>query len=266
MRIAVVGLGLIGGSIALGLAGRHQVRGYDLDEGTRRAARSRGLDVADAMADVLPADAVVVATPLAAIVPTLEELVPRCGEAILIEVGSLKSAVAAFAERAPQSSRIVGLHPMAGSTASGLGAADPAIFQGRRFIVVPTARSDERATAIANDLARELGGSITLCSPELHDRAIAVVSALPLATAVALARIVGEVVPLPLDAVAGPGIRDATRLASTPTDLALALLRAPGLAEHLASLREALTDIEDALGDDATLRALLDGSSARRPT
>lgn len=260
MRVAVVGLGLIGGSIALGLQGRHDVRGHDRDEPTREAARARGLAVAERIEDVFPADAVVVATPLAAVVPTLGALVPRADGAVLIEVGSLKAAVAAFAERAPAGARVVGLHPMAGSTASGIRSADPEIFRGRPFLVVTTARSDERAMAVAGDIARDLGGTVTVCSPAVHDRAVAAVSALPLATAIALARVAAAAVPMPLDAVAGPGLRDATRLASTPLDLALPLLAAPGLAEHLASLRSALADIEGALGDEQALRALLEGA------
>lgn len=264
MRVAVVGLGLIGGSMALALQGTHEVRGHDRDERTCQAARARGLRVADRVDDLLPADVLIVATPLAAVVPTLAALVPRADGAVVMEVGSVKSAVAAFADRAPASARIVGLHPMAGSTASGFASADPSIFRGRPFLVVPTARSDDRAMAVAGDIARELGGNVTVCSAEVHDRAVAAVSALPLATAVALARVVAEALPMPVEMVAGPGLRDATRLASTALELALPLLAAPGLAEHLASLRAALLDVESALGDDAALRALLESSRPAR--
>lgn len=258
MNIAVVGLGLVGGSMALALDGRHDVRGYDRDGPTRRAAASRGLRVAERVEDLLPADAVIVATPLAQVVATVERLVALAGGAAIVEVGSLKAAVAAYAEGAPAGARIVGLHPMAGSTASGFDAADPAMFQGRPFLVVPTARSDEAAVAVAGQLARELGGTVTVCSAAVHDRAIAAVSALPLATALALARVAREAAPMPIEDIAGPGLRDATRLAATPLELAIPLLRAPGLAAHLASMHEALSEIETAVaqGDDA-IRALL---------
>ncbi|MBI2983198.1 MAG: prephenate dehydrogenase/arogenate dehydrogenase family protein [Chloroflexi bacterium] len=264
MRIAVVGLGLIGGSIALALRDGHDARGFDTDARTREAARTRGLAVVDRLDDVLPADAVVVATPLASVVPTLEAIVARAGRAVVIEAGSLKGPVGAFAERAREDARIVGLHPMAGSTASGFAAADPGIFRGRPFLVVPTARTDAAAMAMTGDLARELGGTVTVCSVQIHDRVIAAVSALPLATAVALARVAGAGVPMPLEDVAGPGLRDATRLASTPLELALPLLAAPGVAERIASLRAALGDIERAIGDEAALRALLDRAGSPR--
>lgn len=257
MRVGVVGLGLIGGSIALGLRDRHAVAGYDRHEGTRSAARERGLTVVDRLEDLLPADAIVVATPLAAVVPTLESLARASGDAVLVEVGSLKAAVARFADGAPEGVRVVGLHPMAGSTAAGFGAADPGLFRGRSFLIVVTSRSDERSMAVVGELSRDLGGTVTVCSPEVHDRAIAAVSALPLAAAVALDRVARSALPMPYDAVAGTGIRDATRLAGTPPELALPLLSAPGLREHLTSLRGAIAEIERSLGDDDALRALL---------
>lgn len=263
MKLGVVGLGLIGGSIALGLRDRHEVTGYDAAETVRELAAASGVRTVERMDELLPADAVIVATPLAAVVPTLAALAPRAGRAVLVEVGSLKAAVAAFAEEAPSGARVVGLHPMAGSTASGFEAADPELFRGRPFLVVPTARSDDGATALAAQLARDLGGSVTVCTADVHDRAVAAVSALPLAAAVALARVTRSAAPLPLETLAGPGLRDATRLAATPLELALPLLAAPGLRDHLASLRDAIGRIERALGDEEALRALLERDTDR---
>lgn len=258
MKIGVAGLGLIGGSIAIGLRDGHTVHGYDRSSEARAAASARGIPVVERLEDLLPADAVIVATPIDQIVPTLEALAARAGPAVLGEVGSLKSAVAAYAERAPENSRIVGLHPMAGGTATGIAAADAGMFRGRPFLVVPTARTDSRARTVATEIARALGGDVTEVSVDVHDRAVSAVSALPLAVAVALARVAREASPVELDLVAGPGLRDATRLAATGADLAVALLAAPGLAEHLASLRAAILELEEALGDEQALRALLE--------
>jgi len=265
VRLGVAGLGLIGGGVALGLRDRHEVTGYDTSPEARSAAQARGIRTVDRLVDLLPADAVVVATPLLSIVPTLEALAARAGGAVLVELGSLKAAVAELAERAPAGARIVGLHPMAGSEATGFAAADPAMFRGRAFLVVPTSRTDDGAEALAADLARELGGTVTVCSAEIHDRAVAAVSALPLAAAVALSRVARAAAPLDLAVAAGPGLRDATRLAATPTELALGLLAAPGLREHLVSLRAAIAELEGALGDDSALRALLERGRADRP-
>lgn len=257
MKIGVAGLGLIGGSIALGLGASHTVRGYDRSSEARVAATARGIEVVERLEELLPADAVIVATPIDQVVPTLEALAPHAGRAVLGEVGSLKSAVMAYADRAPQESRIVGLHPMAGGTASGIAAADAGMFGGRPFLVVPTARTDGRAMAVATEIAHALGGEVTEVSADVHDRAISAVSALPLAAAVALGRVARQASPVDLALVAGPGLRDATRLAATSTELALALLGAPGLREHLVSLRAAITEIERSLGDEQALRALL---------
>lgn len=258
MKIGVAGLGLIGGSIALGLRDGHTVHGYDKSTEARAAAAARGIAVVERLEDLLPADAVIVATPIDQIVPTLEALGPRAGGAVLGEVGSLKSAVAKYAERAPEDTRIVGLHPMAGGTATGIAAADAEMFRGRPFLVVPLARTDSRAMAVVTEIAHALGGELTEVSVDLHDRAVSAVSALPLAVAVALARVAREASPVELELVAGPGLRDATRLVATSTDLALALLKAPGLREHLASLRAAIEQLEGALGDERALRALLE--------
>ena len=263
MKLGVAGLGLIGGSMALGLRAGHTVQGYDRSAEARQAAAARGIAVVERLQDLLPADAVIVATPIDQIVPTLGELGPRAGGAALIEVGSLKSATAAFAARASADTRIVGLHPMAGGTATGIAAADPEMFRGRPFLVVPTARTDARAKALAAEIAHALGGDVTELSVEAHDRAVSAVSALPLAVAVALARVAREAAAVDLELVAGPGLRDATRLAGTSPDLALALLGAPALREHLASLREAIEQVERALGDEQALRAMLEGAADR---
>jgi prephenate dehydrogenase len=264
VKLGVAGLGLIGGSIALGLRAGHTVQGYDRSAEARQAAAARGIAVVERLLDLLPADAVIVATPIGQIVPTLGELGPRAGGAVLIEVGSLKSGVAAFANSAPASARIVGLHPMAGGTATGVAAADPTMFRGRPFLIVPTARTDDRARTLAAQIAEGLGGTVTEVSVEAHDSAVAAVSALPLAVAVALAHVARKASPVDLDLVAGPGLRDATRLAATSPDLALALLAAPGLRGHLATLRSALEDVERALGDEPALRALLERAADPR--
>lgn len=238
MRLGIVGLGLIGGSIALALREAHDVIAFDSDASTRSRAAERGVAVAGRLDGVISGDAVVIATPLASVVPTLEAIAGRAA-GVLIEVGSLKAAVATFSERAPEHARIVGLHPMAGSTAPGFAAADPAIFRGRPFLVVPTARSDEHAMATAGALARELGGEVTVCSAEWHDRAVAMLSAVPLAVAIALARAGADVAHL-----AGPGFEGATRLAATQPELAKALMGGPSVKDALARFRAALDEVE----------------------
>jgi prephenate dehydrogenase len=222
LRIGVAGLGLIGGSLALALRDKHDVIGYDTDDRARAAAKRDGLRIAARVDDLASADVVLVATPIAAIVPTLEQLAARSDGAVLIDTGSLKRPVAEYATRAPKGARIVGGHPMAGSTSAGFSAADAGLFRDRPFLLVPTERSDDEAMSTAGAIARELGAIVTVCSADVHDRAMARLVAAPLATAAALA--VSGADADTLLAAAGPGFRDSTRLAETPVDLATDLL------------------------------------------
>ena len=247
MRIGIAGLGLIGGSLALALREAHDVTGYDSDERARAAAKADGLRIATRLDELLPADAVVVATPMTAIVPALEQLAARSDGAVLIDTGSLKRAVADYAGRAPATVRIVGGHPMAGTTAAGFRAAEPSLFRGRAFLLVPTVRSDDHAMAVAGAIARDVGGAVTVCSAEVHDRAMARLVAGPLAAAAALA--VAGARAEPLLAAAGPGFRDSTRLADTPADLATELLfgNSADAAAAIGSIVEGLTQLRDSI-------------------
>ncbi len=237
MRIGIAGCGLIGGSLALALSGDHDVRAYD-PAGTGNIRSVPRLD------DLLPADAVIVATPLAKVVSTLAALAARSAGALLMDVGSLKREVEAFARTAPASCVIVGGHPMAGTTERGYDAARADLFRGRPFFLVPTDRSDGSAMAAAGDLVRSIGAVPTVVSAVEHDRIVATLSGLPLAIALALARTGADV-----SEFAGPGFRDATRLAATPSELASALLKgnAAEVRAALVRFRAALDLVERAL-------------------
>jgi prephenate dehydrogenase len=259
VKIGVAGLGLIGGSLALALRDRHEVTGYDTDERARSAAKADGIRIASRLEELVPADAVLVATPISAIVPALEKLANRSDGAVLVDTGSLKRPVAEYAGRAPLGVRIVGGHPMAGTTSAGFSAADPGLFRGRAFLLVPTARSDDGAMAVAGAIARDLGAAVMVCSAEVHDRAMARLVAGPLATAAALA--VAGAQAEPLLAAAGPGFRDSTRLADTPADLATELLfgNSADAAATIGSIIEGLAQLRDALerGDRDYARSFL---------
>ena len=237
MRVGIAGCGLIGGSLALALRAAHDVRAYD-------PAGTGEIPSVGRVEDLLESDVVVVATPLSQVVPTLQVLAARADGAVLMDVGSLKRDVATFAATAPATARIVGGHPMAGTTEQGYAAARADLFAGRPFFLVPTARSDERSLQVAGDLARAVAAVPTVVSAAEHDRIAAVLSGLPLLVARALARVGADVADL-----AGPGFRDATRLAKTPPELADALLKgnASEVRAALAKLRTALDEAERAL-------------------
>ncbi len=266
MKIGVVGLGLIGGSLALALRDGHDVTGFDISRETRDAATARGIRVTERADALLPADAVIVATPMMAVLPTLAALAPVAKGAVLLDTASVRGPVEAFA-REHDGAAIVGMHPMAGRSAQGFAAADPAILARRPFLIVPTARADARAMTVAGDIARAAGGTPTVVSAAEHDRIVATISALPLAVAAALAVVGAETVPRAVD-VAGPGYRDATRLALTPVDLGDALLAAnsANVIAAIARLRAVLDDLERAIAerDTAVIRDVLGRAASAR--
>jgi prephenate dehydrogenase len=268
LNVSIAGLGLIGGSLALALKTRHRVTGFDTDAKTRDAALAAGIDVVGALEALLPADAVIVATPMGAVVPTLEALAPRAGAAVLLDVASVRAPVEAFAASAPATSRIVGLHPMAGRSGSGFAAASAELLALRPFLVVPTTRSDTSAIALAGALARDAGGEVTVCSASQHDRIVAVLSGLPLAFASALALTAVDTIDGNLAALTGPGFSDSTRLALTSPDLGSALLLSneENVRDALEHARAILDDVERALraGDAAALTAILDRAAQAR--
>ena len=136
MKIGIAGLGLIGGSLALALQSKHDVSGFDVSRDTREAARSAGIGVSESLEGLLPADAVIVATPLDAVLPTIVELDTRAADAVLMDVGSVRARVDTYAAKHRVGARIVGMHPMAGRSTHGFAAADPAILAGRPFLIV----------------------------------------------------------------------------------------------------------------------------------
>lgn len=268
MNVGVAGLGLIGGSLALALKARHRVTGFDTDAKTRDAALAAGIEVVGALEALLPADAVIVATPMEAVVPTLETLARLGGTAVLLDVSSVRAPVERFAASAPAGCRIVGLHPMAGRSGSGFGAASAELLELRPFLIVPTARSDTASMTLAGALARDAGGEVTVCSAAQHDRIVAVLSGLPLAFACALVLTGADTVDGNLASFSGPGFGDSTRLALTPPDLGSAMLlaNAQNVRAALARARTILDEVDRAIaaGDAAALNRVLERAAQAR--
>lgn len=268
MNVAIAGLGLIGGSLALALMARHHVTGFDIDPKTRDAALAAGIEVVGALEALLPADAVIVATPMGTVVPTLEALAPLAGTAVLLDVSSVRAPVERFVATAPAGCRIVGLHPMAGRSGSGFGAASADLLEHRRFLIVPTTHSDTESMALAGALARDAGGEVTVCSAAQHDRIVAVLSGLPLAFASALALTGADTVDGNLASFSGPGFGDSTRLALTPPDLGSTMLlaNAQNVRAALERARAILDEVDRAIatGDAAALSAILERAAQAR--
>ena len=270
-QVAVLGTGLIGGSLGLrlGATASYEVIGYD--ERPAEAARAHALGAVARIAAtpqeaVAGADLVVVAVP----VDRMEELfVAIAGAlrepAVVMDVGSSKSAVVAAGEAA-FGSRFIGGHPMAGSERRGVEAADPSLFDDAWWILTPTARTSGEAYARARQLVAAVGARPVAVTPDTHDTLVARLSHLPQLVAAALVGLTAaEADPASLGLAAG-GFRDVTRIAGSDPDLWVAILRSNRLAvlEALSGYRTELERVAGLLEKDSwsDLRAFLE--SARR--
>jgi cyclohexadieny/prephenate dehydrogenase len=224
--IAVIGLGLIGSSVARGAKARGLARrivGYDISQDVR--ARASKLDFCDAVAATpqavaTGADLVVVAVPVGATAAAVEAVAPHLKDgAIVTEVGSVKAAVIqkVLAVLPAQASFVPG-HPIAGTEYSGPEAGFAELFEGRWCILTPCERSTEEAVAKVSALWRALGSQVETMTPEHHDIVLAITSHIPHLIAfniVGTAADVEEVTQSEVIKFSAGGFRDFTRIAAS---------------------------------------------------
>ena len=269
-RLAVVGLGLLGGSVAKAARAQGLARSI-VAVGRRRetieAARRDGtVDevTTDLAGGLRGADFCLLATP----VTTLERMLPSvwaaaADGAVLTDVGSTKASIVAAADRlaGERPLRFVGSHPMAGSEKSGYGVARADLFHGATVVLTPTEHTDADALASVAALWDALGARIVRLEPTAHDRAVAAVSHLPHFVADALVDAIVR-----MDAgffeVAGKGFRDTTRIAAGSPQMWREIFHdnRVALGEALAAFRKSLDHLEAmvAAGDADALEGELD--------
>jgi prephenate dehydrogenase len=223
-RIGIIGLGLIGGSIAL--ASREiwpaaLVIGVDNKDVLETAMRLHAIDVAaDDPVVLAEADIVILAAPVRQNLALLDQLDENVRQAAVVtDTGSTKRSMVEAARRLPPRFTFVGGHPLAGAAAGGLEHARPDLFKGRPWLFTP--RDDGSGAAVEKLLAfaRAVGASPRVMSADAHDRLLAFLSHLPQLTASALMQVVGESVGREGLELAGRGLIDTTRLASSPPDI-----------------------------------------------
>lgn len=222
-RVAIVGLGLIGGSIGLALrkaqAAQH-LAGYDLGCGVSEQARRVGAidQPYDALADaVRGADLVVLATPVGAMHALLQAIVPLLTPGTIVtDVASTKAQVMHWAnELLPTSVPFVGGHPMTGKELSGVEAADATLFQGRIYCLTATEQTNSTAIARVSSFVELLGARVRFMHPVEHDEQVAGVSHLPFLASIALVQTVASDDSWNDAAIlAASGFRDMSRLAA----------------------------------------------------
>lgn len=255
MRVALLGTGLIGGSIGLGLRDRDPavtVTGFDRDPGVGARALERGAvsELADGPeAAVDAADLVVLAVPLGefeVLAGTIAARVPA--DAVVTDVASAKAAVVRVGE-STFGPRFVGGHPMSGSERRGIEAADPGLFRDASWILTPTEATSSAAYSAAARLAGTLGSHVVAVSPAEHDALVARLSHVPQLIASALVEMaVAGGDKEALLGLAGGGFRDVTRIAASDPELWVSILRTNQVAV-LSSLER----LDDTLATAAKL-------------
>ncbi|SCL41126.1 prephenate dehydrogenase [Micromonospora pallida] len=270
-RVAVVGTGLIGGSILLGLhrAGL-DVTGWDPDPATRQAVRDTGVACPDELTVAVDGRAVVfLCGPLPTLPETLRTVAGAVGaDCVLTDVGSAKGEVAEFAAAYGLTDRFVPGHPMAGTDRAGIGAAVPDLFDGAAWVLCPAPDGLPAFHRLATLLVSVFGARVVPMAPDEHDAVVALASHVPHLLAGALAGAAGR---SPLrDAVlalAAGSFRDGTRVAGTPAERTANMLL--GNREHvlreLATVRSVLDELAAALAA-ADAEALTAGHRAARAT
>ena len=266
MRLAILGLGLIGGSIARALRTRTpndwSVVAWTPDGNGPRAAASAGVvdTVAPSLqAAVEDADVVLLAAPPLASIKLVDELraMSLPPDALVTDTASTKRAIVARAEAAGL--RFVGGHPMAGRETSGFASADPDLFAGRPWVIC-AGTADDDAVARVKALARDVGAMPVDMTAEAHDAAVAAVSHVPLLASAALVEAIlarGDATER-ADArrLAASGWRDATRLARGDAVMGAGIVatNADFVAARLRALRDVidswLVDVEGPGGPD----------------
>lgn len=264
-KVAILGPGLLGGSIALALRERQlaaEISLYGRSEQSLEGARKAGVTGSlhtDPQRAVEDAELVIFCTPIGVMPELAERILPALDPfAVVTDVGSVKGCVVKEMEAILHGrARWVGSHPMAGSEQAGFAAARADLFKGSVAIVTPNETTDPQAVEIASALWTQLGCRIITLDPALHDQLVAQISHLPHLVAAALVQSASEA----SLALIGNGFRDTTRVAAGPpamwTDILLSNREALGsvLGRLIATLETARQQLQS--GDEKGLHQLL---------
>jgi len=269
-RLTLLGLGLLGGSVAKaaraeGLAreivavGR---RRENLEPALRDGAVDRiTTDVAEGVAD---SDFCILATPVATLASLLRDAWHAApDDVVLTDVGSTKAAIVKTADDLGRVRPLafIGAHPMAGSEKSGYAVSRPDLFKGALVILTPTDSSVPSALERVREFWRALGARVMILDPVAHDRAVAAISHLPHLVADALVDAVLRMNPRFLDIAAG-GFKDTTRIAASNARVWREIFQEnrAALGEALGAFRQALDDLDTliATGDATAIELELD--------
>lgn len=261
-KIAIIGLGLMGGSLALGLRGKCAVLyGIDPDPAVLELALSQHIvDYASSDSNTLlpQADIIVLSAPVPAILNLLEKLpsyIPN--SCIVMDMGSTKKLIVESMARLPERFDPIGGHPICGKEKLSLANAERTLYYAAPFLLTPLERTSSRAISAAYQIIEALGAKSKIIDAADHDRILAAISHLPflISSALALAT------PLDIASYIGPGFKSTSRLAGTSSSMMLGVLRSnrENVLNAIQVMQNQLSEIESALSsnDFSKLESLL---------
>jgi len=264
-KIAIIGLGLMGGSLALGVRGKcAALFGIDPDPATRELALSQQIvDYADSDPAKLPpeVDMVILAAPVPSIIALIDQLPLTISHpCIVMDMGSTKKLIVESMSRLPERFDPIGGHPICGKEKLSLANAERTLYYAAPFLLTPLKRTSPRALSAANQIIEALGAKGKTLDPADHDRALAATSHLPFLISSALALATPpEVAPF-----IGPGFKSTSRLAGTSSSMMLGVLQTnrENVLNAIHAMQNQLAQLESALAaeDFAQLEAILNAA------
>lgn len=266
--IGILGLGLIGGSLAMNLKGKCAcLIGFDAHLSTLELALSKGIihhaesDLVNFLARI---DILILAVPVPTIIDFLQQLPPLTAKPLIVtDLGSTKRDILQALSALPQNFDPIGGHPICGKEKSGLENADAELFRNAPFIITPLDRTTQTAKVAFDQIISAVGANRIEMTAEEHDRVLAVTSHLPFLISSALVLSTSQ------DAVPyiGPGFKSTSRLAGTSSSMMLGVLQSnrENVLNALRGMQHQLAEIEAALfvGDFVKLESLLDVTQAK---
>ncbi|SMC75934.1 prephenate dehydrogenase [Sporomusa malonica] len=277
-RIAILGMGLIGGSLGLAFkaarGGKVEVIGIDNNELSLIKARQRGaadIVTTDARAGVANADMIFICTPVLQAAALVKEIAPYLKQgAILTDTGSTKSyLIEQISALLPCGIHYVPGHPMAGREKSGIEAADSTLFRDKWYILTPSGADNATAVEAVRQVISWTGARITEMDAERHDWCTALISHVPHIGAAALVNLLAYSEDQDSSIkLAGGGFRDTTRIASSNADMwaDVCMTNAAPIADSLDKFSQLIGQVSQAIrqGDRASIHQFFANAKERR--